>query len=163
MENQALLFGDIGNSFLTKKERREQIMIDLGIAIPEKVRKPEVRIERSEQFDLNLFLVEFANEAEEEQAFKRWDWSNQDLATAHEQFLIVFLEDLRDTRVKEARLMEWLLWVEGPEDESDTLEPFSFEACCQVFGCDPDDLRHRIAWLLRNRRNMNIHWTERLQ
>ena len=89
------------------------------------------------------------------------EWTPVEIATLHEGLIIEMLKDIRDKRIKNDRIAEWLCWAEGMESEFGHPLPFSFEACCIFSNFDPDSFRHRMSYVLRQHRGWKICWRER--
>ncbi|MBW2690281.1 MAG: hypothetical protein JRC99_10180 [Deltaproteobacteria bacterium] len=155
------LFPDF--SFCTKKENRERILKDLGFLNPVGLQvQTTVQIERLIDNDYDLFSFDFSSEeVTSVSPPTRKVWTALEVAIAHEQLIINLLEDIRDKRVCNRTLVDWLCWVEGKEDLIGKPLPFSFEACCLFWNFEPDEFRHRISYVLRHHRGWNIRWNER--
>lgn len=165
--------------YQTKQEYREKALKRLGIVGWEGQKTPtsNVKIEKLEDYDYDLFSFDFSEEqtvsetvshevfepevVEAQKDLPRAKWEPLGVAILHERMLVSMLEDIRDKRVSQSRLEEWLCWAEGLEEDYGKPLPFSFEACCYFWDFDPDEFRHRIAYVLRHHRGWNIRWQER--
>lgn len=155
------LFPDF--SFQTEQENRERILKELGFLSPVNCLQTHdtIKIERISD-DYDLFSFDFYSEEIELTAPPiRKDWTALEIAITHEQLIINLLEDIRDKRVCDRTLVDWLCWVEGKEEIIEKPLPFSFEACCLFWDFNPDEFRHRISYVLRHHRGWNIRWNER--
>ena len=168
------------HDFQTKKACRERALSNLGIINTAKKSKPSavtVTIEKLDDDDYDLLSFDFSGTTEvpqvqlkaavpevgeSEVVEARAKWTAMDVAIAHERMLVSMLEDIRDKRVGDERLKEWLCWAEGLEENYGRPLPFSYEACCHFWDINPDDFRHRITYVLRHHRGWNIRWHERV-
>lgn len=72
------------------------------------------------------------------------EWQDSEIGALAEEILIQALRELADQRVTRATYDEIVAWLNLP-----TEDPFGFIFCCRAGGFDPDELRERIAHLLR--------------
>lgn len=169
MSSNLSLFSPSDYLCRTKKEKVALLMNELDDFFPSVERNRStantVKIERLAEYDYDLFSFDNSNvEALVEETFpepQRAIWTKVEIGIVHEQLIINLLEDVRDKRVSDKNIIEWLFWVEGNEETLGTPQPFSFEACCIYWGFDPDEFRHRLSYVLRKHRGWKIRWQER--
>lgn len=68
-------------------------------------------------------------------------WIEDDILRLHGLLLEKSLHDLFDSRASAVTRAEILEWIFSPRGNS---KPFSYCACCRLFGLDPEEIRDRV-------------------
>lgn len=78
-------------------------------------------------------------------------WIEDDILRLHGLLLEKSLHDLFDSRASAVTREDILEWILSPRDKPN---PFSYWACCRLFGLDPEEIRERV---LERYRQMCTH------
>lgn len=68
-------------------------------------------------------------------------WIEDDILRLHGLLLEKSLHDIFDSRASAVTREDILEWILSPGDQP---SPFSYWACCRLFGLDPEEIRDRV-------------------